>query len=471
MRRLFYLSYLIIGCMMGCTSYDSPFVSKSEAELDAMELTNEAASTHFYTQSYAKADQLLTSISHEQTVSTPQYMLERASLLLMLGKHDEAHALMMDAREHIETLFDPASEEKAVSFWHGENNKVFKGDNHERATLYALLALSFIEKGEWEDAQRCVKNGLLADISAEEDNYNSDYALLHYLGYVAAKKMNQTEAAADYKREFIQSMRARGYPADEAETSYAKLFDETDSANTLMVLWTGRAPMFLRGGEYEELRMVVPGENPYTLMTAEVDNNGTEKTFAKAVGDVNFQATTRGGRAMDNVLQNKAALKKGMEVSRNIFMAAAAGCLIAATQQNDPNTALVLIGISGGCFVAGVIPWVIGASINSTADVRYWHNLPGEFLIMPLQLPEGQHSVAIRAYQQYDAFAYEEIQFNVGATPLAVHHIPFIQDRLLPGDNPTTALNFFQAYSRGCQIIAERLRVKITNWTKDELEQ
>ncbi len=471
MRPFFALLGLLLGITVGCKSYDSPFVAKTEAELDRMEVTNGLAAEYFYKKSYQQAHSTLDPLTHELTVSSPQYMLERVSILLMQGEHDKAHALMMEARENIETLFDPESEEKAISYWHGENNKVFKGDNHERATLYALLALSFIERGEWEDAQRCVKNGLLADLSTEDQVYNSDYALLHYLGYFAAKKLGETSAAEDYKREFITSLKARGLPAELINSSYARLFDDTTEPNTLMVVWTGRAPSFYRGGEYEELRMIVPGSNPYTTMTLAIDDF-PEQTFAKSLGDINYQATTRGGREMDNILENKAAVKKGMEVSRNIFIAAAAGCFIAAARQNDPNAAITMMGVGGGCLAIGAIPWIIGTCINTTADVRYWHNLPGEFLIMPLRLPEGNHTITLRGYHYYDNFVTESVQLPASTNALTVRHLALPQDRTFQlgnTKNHVTGVEFLDYHEKGSRLHADKLKARAGLWMQHEL--
>ena len=174
-----FCAWLLVLSMCGCSSPKGDFVEKSEAELAAMELQNDNAHAKFVNGNYDEAMQILNNIGAERTVSRPLYQMEKLSVLLMDGKFDEAHEQMMALHSDFETLFDKKSEEKAQSIWHGEVNKVYKGDSYERATFYALMAMSFIRKQEYEDALRCVKNGLLADADSNSDKAVEDYALLH----------------------------------------------------------------------------------------------------------------------------------------------------------------------------------------------------------------------------------------------------------------------------------------------------
>ncbi len=430
MRHFSFACLCALVLVIGCRTYEGPFVPKTEEELDHMEIQNANASSFFHAGDYQSAEAAVAPLAVEQTVSQPLYNLERASTLLLQGRHDEAHELLMQTREHIELLFDEQSEEKAMSFWHGENNKVFKGDNHERATLYAFLALSFMEKQAWEDAIRCVKNGLLADASTEDDIYNSDYALLHYIGYVASRYAGDTTSAESYARELQTVLRARNLPVDSEGSSFAKLLEEAPLPNGFLVIWTGEPPSYFRGGAYDEIRHIVPGTNTYSMITLETASQGADtkaqqRILPSKLADLNYQATTRGGRAMDEVLANKAALKQGMETSRNILFVAGLACITMAGQNSD--LALPMLCAGGACFIAGTIPWVIGECINATADVRYWHNLPGELIIAPITLPEEPIDLTLRAYTAWDNTTTRTITLQKGTSPFSVHHIAYPQ--------------------------------------------
>ncbi len=471
------LRLIPIVCLValwGCKSYEGPFVHKTEEQLDAMEQQNEFAALHFQKQNYAVADSILQSLSTEQTVSLPQYQLEQVSLLLMQGKHQEAHELMMKTRESIETLFDPASEEMAMSYWHGENNKVFKGEPHERATLYALLAMTFMEQQAWEDALRCVKNGLLADASTGDEVYNSDYGLLHYLGYVAARYAGDSATADEYARELQLVLKARNLPSDMPGSTYAKLVDnEIPLPNAFIVVWTGTPPTYLRGGEYDEIRHIVPGDNVYTMVTLETPQTG-EVCFPALLADINFQAMTRGGRAMDNILSNKAALKKGLEVSRNIFFIVGYGCLTAAMTNTDAKAALPLLCVGGGCMILGAAQWIIGECINSRADVRAWHNLPGEFLILPLHLPETSTAATLRAYQNWDNFLEKSIQLSGTQGAFAVHHVTLPQTTDKTYKDKTVTITHRQQLTTNLNLLVDKARALMqeeNSWMKYELTE
>ena len=379
----------LLAVVCGCATYTSPFVHKTEGELEEMERRDEMAARCFAAGNYSDADNMLLSLTSEPTVSRPLYELERVSVLLQQGRRKEAHELMMKVRSDFELLFDERSEEEAVSLWHGENKKVYKGDAHERSTLYAFLALSFMELGEWDDAERSVKNGLLSDsANTEEAKYNSDYALLQYLGYVACKKAGRDDAADEYMRELGGTLGA--------DSAAMEILSKAQLPNAFAVVWAGTPPTYVRGGEYQHIRHVVPGSgSPFSYLTAD-SGDGVEFQIPTGLANINFQATTRGGREMDTVLSNKAAVKTGMAASGNILLVTGYACF--ASMGNSAEANLVLGCVGGSCMLLGCTFHIVGACINPTADVRSWKNLPGELLVIPMVVPNGEHTIAIRGY-------------------------------------------------------------------------
>lgn len=425
MRRRFFLigkiaTSLALGAFVGCQSYTSPFVHKSEEELEAMEVTSEQAHLAFVNGNYEAADATLQPLASEPTVSQPLYELERVSVLLMQGKRDEAHALMQKVRNDFEMLFDPQSEEKAASIWHGENNKVFKGDVHERATLYAFLAMSFMELGEWEDAERCVKNGLLTDsANVQNEQYNSDYALLHYLGAVACRKAGRTADADAYVAQMTAVMSGRGVRTD-AGSSIAGVLDGALDPDALVIAWIGDPPQYVRGGAYEEVRHPVRGSVPFTFLTFEVDGAG-QSVAPQRLGDVNWQALTRGGREMDGVLEQKAAVKSGFHASGNIFLVIGFNCITSFS--NNLAVETIFLGAGGTCLALGGVCHLVGHAVNSRADIRCWRNLPGELVVMPLVMKGEKAEVTLRGYNAaWDNMALETVSVSRRRGAVAVRH-------------------------------------------------
>lgn len=421
----------IVAAMCGCSTYTSPFVHKSESELDAMETQSATAANAFADGDYATSERILSELGSEQTVSSPQYEMERVSVLLHQGRRKEAHELMQKVQRDLEMLFDAKSEEEAMSLWHGENKKVFKGDAHERATFYALFAMSFMEQGKWEDAERCVKNGILCDsANTEEAKYNSDYALLHYLGYVACKRSGRDSDAEEYLREIS------GLAGDSSASLVAKI-EKAALPNAFLVIWGGTPPSYARGGEYDEIRHVIPGaKNPFSYLSVR-EKDGKELLAFEGLADLNFQATTRGGRVMDSVLKDKAAVKSGMEASGNILLIAGMGCF-AAMGSGDAKVDLVLGCVGTGCFLLGGTFYIVGECINSKADVRSWKTLPGEFLVVPLSLPEGHHEIEFNGYHLRDQVARKIVEVDVKSNTLASVHTSIMHFKELP--NPSAML-------------------------------
>ena len=420
---------VLLLAVCGCATYTSPFVHKTEDELEAMERLDAVAAGNFAAGNYSAAEKTLLSLTSEPTVSSPLYELERVSVLLQQGRRKDAHELMMKVRNDFELLFDEKSEKEAVSLWHGENKKVFKGDAHERATLYAFLALSFMELGDWDDAERSVKNGLLADSANTADaRYNSDYALLQYIGYVACRKAGRDDAAEEYMREMRGTLGAKHAALD--------LLSKAPLPNAFAVVWAGTPPTYVRGGEYRHIRHVIPGTgSPFSYLSAE-SGDGVELLIPKGLADVNFQATTRGGREMDTVLNNKAAVKTGMAASGNLLLVAGFACISA--MGSDAKADIVLGSVGGGCLLLGCTFHIIGACINSSADVRCWKNLPGELMVVPMVLPVGEQEIAVRGYMHRDNVVRTAKTVQIRPDAVATAHLSLMQYPVFA--DPTTAI-------------------------------
>lgn len=426
MKRLVVYATLIL-VVAGCRTYESPFVHKSSNELDQMELRDQECADAFRQNDFARAKTINAELTKEMTVSSPLYDLERISLLTLSGEKNAAHAAMTNFVTNLELLYDPASEEEAISLWHGENAKVFMGDNHERATLYALLAMSAIERGEYEDALRCVKNGLLADTSSDpKESYSSDYALLNYLGYVAASYQGDKETASNYKAEMRTNLSDKGFDINNKKRTWANLADDSRALpNAFIVAWTGTAPEYIRGGEYHEIRHVVPGKDEIQTVTLEAVRG--EITAVNGLADINFQATTRGKRVMDEVLEDKANVKAGLKASSNFLIAGGMACFLACSQTNDGRAQAVLGIIGGACVTCGLTFHVVGACVNPDADIRSWKCLPANFRIIPVRFKAGKRKVKVNAYIDWDRVASKEVTIDVPEKGAAFAHVSFVE--------------------------------------------
>jgi hypothetical protein len=153
--------------------------------------------------------------------------------------------------------------------------------------------------------------------------------------------------------------------------------------NTLLLVWTGQSPYLERMGQYGEQRAIVKRPGPECHFEVNVDNNSWFDTI-QGFADISYQATTRGGREMDNVLANKAAFKKTAHDIGNRF-------IDAADDTSSPEAAVAMLAL-------GLIAHGIGSATNPAADIRCWLSLPGQFSVVPVQLTPGVHPVHVDCY-------------------------------------------------------------------------
>ena len=426
------ISAVFTGCKTG----------ELENRLDDMERHAAVADASFRAGDYSAADATFKSLADEPTVSSPLYRLDSVPCLILSGREDEAHNLMKNLRIDLEELYDPESEKKALSKWHGEVNKVFKGSPHEMAAFYALLSLSYAQRGEYEDAWRCVQNGLLHDTDAKEDKYQSDDALLLYLGTVFANKIGEVDSAAQCRKRLKDALTSRGIESSDVEkyvkSAYAALLSENAAEpNAFVVFWTGTPPQYGRDGKYGEKRMILKGSaQAADYMTVSVDG-GEEIIVPEKIGDINFQATTRGGREMDNILADKADFKQDMKNFQEVSLGLSGFCFAAAAATFSTSKERLII--SGACFAAGVTFLVLDGvfycfydKTDPRADIRAWKTLPGQLNILPLRLTPGRHKLTVRSRIGGDAMSATSVSVEVPDNGNAVvAHVASMDDAII----------------------------------------
>lgn len=420
-----------VGCaaalavlLCSCSSYKGDFVYKSEAELERMETEDSRLHKLFMQQNYPEVDAGLRNLTRERTVSQPLYQYEAVSVLLMQGRRDEAHAQMLKLKETVDFVSDEQLNDKAKSLWHGEQNKVFKGDPYERSTLNALLAASFLERGDAESALACVKSGLLYDGDTAKGEFSSDYALLQALGALCHRRLGDDSAAREWNLRAMESLRGRGFmpclDASGAPVLAGSSLEpfSTGEPNALLVIWTGTPPSMRRTGEYGETRFIQGGKGFYDAFLLSGDGVGTPVLLPRMLADLNYQALTRGPRMMNDILAEKAFWKAFITVTSTAMFAT--GTALVANCGGDA----VLLSVGLGLVVGGSIGYVVAVCINPSADIRYWKNLPGELVVCPLRLPPGRQKLRVAKLSGVDEVSAETFEVDVRpGVPLNVFHL------------------------------------------------
>ncbi len=289
------------------------------------------------------------------------------------GKFNMAKQYLDDALRAVAGIYGPDSEaRKSRGFFHPESKKTFIGEPYERSMAFFYRGVLYWMDGERDNARACFRSAEFEDSDAAEKQYVGDWVLPDYLDGLATVKLGGDGSDA--------LKRAR------ANSRNINLPDYNPKANVLMIVEFGPGPLKYAAGQYEEqLHFRV---RPAPVLSAHIRSDGLDFAVAPC-DDVNYQATTRGGRVMDYVLANKAVFKSATDTAGNVAIVTGA---ILASQQGR-NSAADEVGL--GLLLAGVAAKIVSASTTPQADVRCWEDLPQFISFASVTLPVGEHKLTV----------------------------------------------------------------------------
>jgi len=301
-----------------------------------------------------------------------QYRLALAEM--RRGQFDAAKPLLDDALLTLAGLYGKdADARKARRLFHKESKKTFIGEPYERAMAYFYRGILYWRAGEMDNARACFRSAELEDSDAENNTYACDYVLLDYLDGFATAKLGGDGNDA-FKR---AEKNAKGEKPPPYDTK----------VNTLVFLDFGPGPTKYATGEYEEQLRFRTAHSPVHSAQIQVDGIGAN---LKPMDDLNFQATTRGGRVMDHVLANKAVFKSTTDTIGNVGLIGGAGVLAATGGRNSTANQ-----VGAGLMVAGLLSKIASAATTPEADVRCWEQLPQFLALGQFRLSPGQHTATV----------------------------------------------------------------------------
>lgn len=276
--------------------------------------------------------------------------LSRLGLAAMeVGQWADAERAFDAALLRIESVYAKNKQaEAARSLWHKESNKDWKGEPYERAMAYYYRGLLYLRAGDYNNARASFKGAEFQDTVSEAEEFQSDFALMNYLmGW--------------------SSMCAGDNGAGDFETAIAAekgLSAPAPSDNVLMIAELGHGPVKARAPSQKEKLVFQPAEGyPETgaIFTLAPAKGSPRKLDGRVASSVYYQATTRGGRAMDGILNGKAEFKNTTGAIGNAAMRA-------GLQQ----------GGEAGMYMAaaGAIFSLFSSAAKIDADIRQWDSLP-----------------------------------------------------------------------------------------------
>jgi hypothetical protein len=324
-----------------------------------------------------------------------------------LGQDRLSEQLFDDALTGIEAIYaDNEEARKARGLWVKEGIKDFKGEPYERVMAYYYRGLLYMKAGDYENARASFKGGLLQDAFAEEDQYRADFALMPFLqGWAAHCTGNESLAAEDFK-EFGALNKEAPLPRDKD--------------NVLVLVETGNGPVKISDGPRLKIKRSGSTETArITWMDPEHPKDHPEQT-AILLEDIFRQASTRGGRPFDSILEGKAEYKDTADTVGNIALIGAAVAAKVATerpryretkeqrearQQAQAGAAMIGAGLA----VIGGLSKLFAHSIEAQADTRYWDNLSDRVQGLTLALSDKVTTLTVE-FQSPGGSVLETVQ-------------------------------------------------------------
>ena len=229
------------------------------------------------------------------------------------------------------------------------------------------------------------------------------------------------------------------YLADKKE-----FFEKKDirQNNVFIIIDTGIAPKKLTGGT-KDSELYFEQSSP--LISPNIKVNGKVKDVS-LLDDIYFQATTRGGRGIDKIIEGKVAWKdEASENAQNIKAFGAGswevskGLLENYESSGSPEADAIMGGaillfaaVAGAAALVGEATQGVANSVITKADDRYWNNLPGGIYLYMDKLLPGKHEVNIED---------KTINIQIEDENTYIHHITLNNEKPMGFINDDMILN------------------------------
>ena len=204
-----------------------------------------------------------------------------------VGEFDIAEKAFDQGIARIDAIYaNNESAKKARSLWSSESVKDFKGEPYERAMVYYYRGLLYLRKGDYQNARASFLAADYQDTVAEQDSYQGDFAVMNLLaGCSSHCDHDEVRAKELYKLATIKD---------------PSLVSLNLASHHLALIDAGRGPQKLAVGNHKEMLQL--SAVPEGTVDSIHVTGANRRLPATKMGDINFQATTRGGRPMDGIL-------------------------------------------------------------------------------------------------------------------------------------------------------------------------
>lgn len=325
------------------------------------------------------------------------------------GDRDTAKRALDEAILQIEVVYgDSDQARQARSLWFTEGSKIFKGDPYERSMTYFYRGTLYMQDGEWDNARACFRSALVQDSFAEEEQYDSDWTIFHWLIGVCEVRLGRPQFAEEHfqrarkahadLRQRYDALADRGDVVNGGRKSVLAFDSELPAVdeftNLLVLTQQGRAPRKVAAGSYGQMLAYAPGGGG-SARPVRISLDGGKAERPVLADSVYYQASTRGGREIDALLGRKAVVRGVTEDAGNVALLG--GGVVAAHGASQHNHGAAFAGV--GIMVAGAALYGLSTLVQPAADTRSWRSLPDTVAVAAFEVAPGPHALDVA----YDA--------------------------------------------------------------------
>ncbi|MBL8752405.1 MAG: hypothetical protein JNK15_03810 [Planctomycetes bacterium] len=302
-------------------------------------------------------------------------MAVQAQCDLLAGRLDDARKTF-DAVGQMMGTWATSGGEATAAILGSESSKTWKGDPYEKAMAAFYLAYCYLQKGEPDNARAACKRGILADGEVADEKYQADNALLFWMAGRMSVLMQNADADGFFREAAQAHSFALGHGA-RGDAGAAPIATPR-AGNVVLVCECGMGPEKYGDGAQEELARFRPRYHPAVKARASV--GGRSLGTSTILNDVDYQARTLGGTAMEGIREGKAVFKTASTV---------AGIVLLEQASRDRGHSRQAQAITGGALL------LLGLLTSTAADVRHWPTLPATVQVLVADLPPGPHTVTV----------------------------------------------------------------------------
>ena len=297
---------------------------------------------------------------------------------LYLGDDESARKSLLRAGQIMGTWATRGGEATAAIVG-SESSKTYRGDPYEKAMNAFFLAYAYLAKGEPDNARAALKRGILMDAEVGDASYQADNALLFWM----AGRMTRLYGGSGADAFFDEARAANTFAVEHGSRGEADspLLAEPDRGNLVILLPVGLGPEKYGDGTEQELARFRSRWHAAAAAVASVDGESIGRSAVLA--DVDYQARTLGGTAMEGIRGGKAVFRRSSRIAGVVLLDQA---IRNSGRRSEQAQAQAVIG---GALLA------LSALTAAGADTRHWSTLPSTVQVLVAEVPPGAHDVVV----------------------------------------------------------------------------